>query len=96
MNIEPILHQLNSVKDFITRYAVLLFVFSVVGIFAFMTLNIAKYANLEPTSSQEDERLSTLKTVRLDEKSIEKIQSLQDQNINIESLFDNGRDNPFQ
>ena len=96
MKLDSITHQLSPIKDFIVRYAVLIFVFSVVGIFAFMTLGIAQYANLEPSESQKEEKLSTLKTVKLDEKSIEKIQSLQDQNINIESLFDNGRDNPFQ
>lgn len=96
MKLDSITHQLSPIKDFVVRYAVLIFVFSIVGIFAFMTMSIARYANLEPTDLQKDEKLSTLKTVKLDEKSIEKIQSLEDQNISIESLFDNGRDNPFQ
>jgi len=96
MKLEPYLQKLTGAKDFFVRYAVMIFVFTIVLLFGFMTFGIAKYANLEPTESQKDDKISSLRTVKLDEKSIEKIQSLKDQNISIESLFDNGRDNPFQ
>lgn len=81
---------------FIVRYAVVIFVVSVVGIFTYMTLSIARYANLDPTTSQEEDRKASVSAVKLDEKSVNKIKELQDQNISIESLFDNGRANPFQ
>lgn len=96
MKLDTILTKLAPVKDFIVRYAVIIFVLSIVAVFAYMTLNIAHFANLDPSASQIDERTSSLTAVKLDEKSITKIKQLQDQNINIESLFDNGRANPFQ
>ncbi len=96
MKLDAIITKLTPAKDFIVRYAVIIFVLSVVAIFAYMTLNIAHFANLDPTSNQLDEKTNSLTAVKLDEKSITKIKQLQDQNINIESLFDNGRANPFQ
>ena len=93
---QDITNQLTPIKTFITRYAVIIFVFSVVSVFAFLTLRIASYANMEPTTVQQDERMSSLTAVKLDENSINKIRQLQDRNINIESLFDNGRANPFE
>jgi len=96
MKLDSLIIKLLPVKTFIVRYAVVIFVVSVVGIFIYMTLSIARYANLEPTSSQAEDRKASLTAVRLDEKSITKIKELQDQNISIESLFDNGRANPFQ
>lgn len=96
MKLDAYFEKLVPIKNFFVRYAVIIFVLVIVTIFGAMTFMIARYANLDPTSSQGDERTSTVTTVRLDEKSVTKLQSLEDQNISIESLFDNGRDNPFQ
>lgn len=93
---QDITNQLLPIKTFVTRYAVIIFVFSVVSVFTFLTLQIANYANMEPTAAQQAERMSSLSSVKLDENSINKIRQLQDRNINIESLFDNGRANPFE
>lgn len=96
MKINDILTKLLPVKSFIVRYAVVIFVVSVVGIFIYMTLSISRYANLEPTDSQKEERKASMTTLKLDEASIAKIKLLEDQNISIETLFNNGRENPFQ
>lgn len=96
MKIDSITTKFIPVRNFIARYAVVIFVVSIVAVFAFMTLSIAHYANLEPTQDQTDEQKNSLTKLKLDEKSISKIKELQDQNISIESLFDNGRANPFQ
>jgi hypothetical protein len=96
MKLDFILNKLSTVKDFIARYAVILFIVFVALVFGFLTLRIANYSNHEPTEVQIEETLSSIKTVKLDEESIEKIEELQDRNINLESLFNNGRANPFE
>lgn len=96
MKLDIIIAKLSIVKDFIARFAVIVFILFVALVFGFLTLNIANYANHEPTEEQIEERLSSLRRVSLDEEAVQKIQELQDQNINLESLFDNGRDNPFE
>lgn len=96
MKLDSLSRQFSGLKDIFVKHALIIFVFFIVGLFGFMTFNIARFANQDPTESQKDETISAVKTVKLDEKSIQKIQSLQDQNISIESLFDNGRANPFQ
>ena len=96
MKLDTYIAKLTPLKNFISRYAVIIFVLSVVGVFMYMTLSIAHYANLDPTASEIDDRKATLTSVKLDEKSVTKITELEDQNISIESLFDNGRANPFQ
>jgi len=88
--------KLMPAKEFIARYAVILFIVGVVVIFSFMTLSIAHFSDLAPTQVQIDEKKLSVHVVKLDEKSINKITALQDQNINIQSLFDNGRANPFE
>lgn len=96
MNKENIIKSLQPVKLFFIRYAVVIFIIMVAGILGFMTLQISLYSNAEPTSDQIDEKKNSLKQVKLNDESVQKIQELEDKNINIESLFNNGRDNPFE
>ena len=96
MKLKNISEKLLKIKPFIARYAVIIFIVGVALVFIFLTLRIANYSDIEPTDDQIDERLSTLQTIKLNEEAVQKIQELQDHNINIESLFDNGRDNPFE
>ncbi len=96
IDIKTISSKLSIIKDFIARYAVIIFVVTVVTIAGFLTLQIAQLSNIEPTEGQQDEKLASIKSVRLDAASIEKIKQLEDQNISVESLFNNGRANPFE
>jgi hypothetical protein len=96
IDITALTSKFATIKDFIVRYALIIFIIGVVGILGFMTLTISHFSNLEPTDDQIDEKKSSLKAVRLDEKSIAKLVQLEDRGINIESLFNNGRTNPFE
>lgn len=96
MNLESLTPKLISVKDYISKHAVILFILLVVGVFGFMVVRIYLLSSAEPTSSQVDEKMSTYRIVKLDTKIVELFRSLEDRNISVESLFDNGRTNPFE
>jgi hypothetical protein len=96
MKLNNITAKLTIAKDFASRYIVIIFVICVALIFGFLTLKIANYSNDEPTDDQIEERLGALQTVRLNDDAVQKIKELQDQNISLDSLFNNGRDNPFE
>lgn len=91
-----IIKRFAPLKEKALRYRVVLFVFLVGLIYGFILYRINVYANVEPAKSTLDERLLEVKRVKIDEEAINKIEDLQDRNVNIESLFDNGRANPFQ
>jgi hypothetical protein len=96
MKINDVIAKLVVAKDWIARYAVIIFIVCVGLVFSFLTLRIASYSNQEPSDDQIEERLSTAQTVKLNNEAVQKIQELQDRNISLESLFDNGRNNPFE
>jgi Tfp pilus assembly protein PilO len=96
MNLDTLTSKLSPIKIIVSKHAVIIFVLSTVTIFGYMTFTISKLANLDPTDTQIDERKASLKQIKLNDNAIEKIESLEDQNINIESLFNNGRANPFE
>jgi hypothetical protein len=96
MNINNILAKLAPLKNFIIKNSVIIFIVMVGAIFGFITLRIASYSNIEPSYDQVDERKSSLRAVKLDDSAVQKIELLEDRNISIESLFNNGRANPFE
>lgn len=96
INKSEILVKLTPIKNYFVRYSVLIFMLFVVGILSFMTLRIAHFSNLDPSEQQIDEKKTSLKIIKLDDAAVSKLKELQDKNISIESLFDNGRENPFE
>jgi hypothetical protein len=98
MNIEKetIINRLNVVRDFLSTHAIVIFIIFVVIILAYLSSLIAIYASAKPDADAIVERKKALSSVKLDEESIAKLNQLQDKGINIRTLFDNGRTNPFE
>lgn len=78
------------------RYAVIIFVVVFSALSGFLVMRIGELSRAEPEQAQIDLRLEEVKRTKLDEDTISKLRVLQDKNISIESLFDNGRTNPFE
>jgi len=98
MNIRELLSsdKISSVKLFLKRYLVFVFTGFVLITMATMILTIRHYSNSEPSEQQIDDKKASLKAFKLNDEAVKKIQLLQDKNISIESLFNNGRANPFE
>lgn len=87
--IKPVLAWLKRHRTFIGILAVLL-------IYGWLVFQINTMTRREPTQDAIDEKLQTIKRPRIDQKTIDKIQSLQDTNVDVQTLFKSARDNPFQ
>lgn len=96
MNTEIITKRLTAAKDFVSLHAVTISIVLLVSVFGFMVARIYQLSSAEPTQAQIDEKLVGIKALKLDESTVSIIKSLEDRNISIESLFNNGRTNPFE
>lgn len=79
------------------RFAPTLSIIGVVAVYVFLVLQISQasqeVASDDATKVQTD---ATIKRLRIDEEAIGKIQQLEDQNVGVQSLFKDARENPFQ
>ena len=80
---------------FIKRYVVFVFAMAMLVIFGFFVLRINQLSRLEPTDDAVTEKLQTVQRPKIDPAVLTKIEQLQDQNIQVQSLFDQARSNPF-
>lgn len=81
---------------YLQRYASFLFIIGVLLIYTFLVLRINALANVSPTDEAIAEKANTVKRLKLDQTSIDKIEQLEDQNVGVQSIFDKARTNPFQ
>lgn len=82
---------LNKLK----KYSGFIIVLLILAAFAFIIVRIRYYANIEPTQAEIDTKLQDLKRVQINQEAIDKIEKLQSTNVDVKSLFENARDNPF-
>lgn len=77
-------------------HAKVIFILTIISLSGFLIFEINRLTAKEPTSEQISEQLETIKRLKIDQDTIDKIEQLEDQNIAVQSLFQAARDNPFQ
>lgn len=78
----------------LSRYRVILFVVFVAGIYGFISYKIITLSNPVTDSSSVDTQVTSL-TPHIDVKVVDQLESLQDNSVNVKSLFEKARQNPF-
>lgn len=79
----------------LNRFLVPIFVCLVLGVIGFLVYKINQFSNLDPEPEQVAQEQNVIKRIKIDQATIDKIQSLEQRNIAVKSLFKDARDNPF-
>lgn len=77
------------------RYKVIFLMIVLLLIFGLLVINIGRYSTRDPSQSEIDERIKTVQVPKIDQEAVSKILELEDQNIEVKSLFEDARNNPF-
>lgn len=96
LEVNQLVPALKSTFSKLRRYSTFIFIMSILLIYGFLIVRISVLSQAEPTESAIQEQTNTLKRLKIDQSSIEKIEQLEDQNVGVQSLFETARDNPFQ
>lgn len=86
--IQPILQKIN-------RFRVLLFALTFLGLYGFLTYRINQLTLQEPSQQAITDKLQSAKRITVDKESIKKLQELEEQNVKVQSLLNQARNNPF-
>jgi hypothetical protein len=80
----------------VVRYKVLLFAVVVAGVYGYVIVQINSLNSETPSDEQIAAQADPIRSANIDPKTIEQLKSLRDNSVNVQSLFDFARDNPFQ
>lgn len=78
------------------KYTLFICILGALGIYVFLVWQIRHIATLEPTSADVINKVSELNTPKLDQDAVDRILQLEGENIEIKTLFNEARQNPFQ
>lgn len=95
MNINSIITRIQPVAAYIKRYRVIMFALFFLAMYTYLIVQINTLAQSEPDPAVVAENINTVKRLKVDQSSINKILELEEQNIEVKSLFQDARDNPF-
>lgn len=86
--------QLSALVKKLVRLAPLGFFVIVAALFAFLLLRINSLSNIQPNESEMSSEVTKL-TPHIDQKSVAQLKSLEDNSVNVQTLFSQARNNPF-
>jgi hypothetical protein len=75
-------------------FRVPLFLLLVALVYGFVIFRISALQNAQPSLSSTDSKLQA--STNIDQATISKIKQLQDNSVNVQALFNQARQNPFQ
>ncbi len=95
LDLKELVNKIVAFGQKLRRYAVVLFVITLVGIYGFLIYQVTSLTSAEPTDDQVTEKLQTVKRPKIDQAAVDKLNQLEGQNVEVNSLFQNARNNPF-
>lgn len=95
LNIKTILEKFVTIFMSIAGHIKIVFAVILVMVYGFLVLRIGLLSRAEPNIDAVDEALLEIKRPRIDKDAVAKIYELRDQNIQVQTLFQQARENPF-
>jgi hypothetical protein len=95
LSIDEILTKAKPFILLIKKYASFLFILIFLMIYVYLVQRIGYLIQQEPSQSAIDSKAKPVNQLKVDQDAVRKITDLESQNIEIKSLFDQARDNPF-
>lgn len=96
IDLKTITTKLAGFAEKLRTYSVMVFIVVLVSIYSFLVFRINMLNGQEPSEDAVTEKLQTVKRPKIDQSAVDKIQQLQDNSVEVQTLFQQARDNPFQ
>ncbi|HCM51911.1 TPA: hypothetical protein DIS56_02140 [Candidatus Saccharibacteria bacterium] len=96
INLGSLKSQLDKLKPFFSKHGSFMAILFVLLIYLFIVWRISALAAAEPEIEAIDAALTSSAVPKIDSKAIEQIQQLEQNSPQVQALFNQARNNPFQ
>jgi hypothetical protein len=96
LNIKDLQDKLGVWLKQVRQYLPLIFIVGLLSLYGFLVFRINSVSSAEPSDDAVAEKLKTVQRPKIDQATIDKLQQLQDNSSEVQTLFQAARDNPFQ
>ena len=87
---------LGVVLQKLQRYSLLVFLVFIAVLYGILIMQINSLSNTQPSSLDVNNQIKAAQLPHIDQSVVKQLQSLQDNSVNVQTLFNEARSNPFQ
>jgi hypothetical protein len=91
-----LIERLRSVGQRLAGYRVIAFILAVALLYAVMILRINTLDTAAPSETAITAQSQSVASAHIDKSAANQLEALQNNNVNVQTLFDQARTNPFQ
>jgi hypothetical protein len=96
VDINTDIEKLVSWLKVIRRYSVVIFLVFIVALYGFLMLRISSLSSGQPSQEAVSSQVQAAQIPHIDQSIVNQLQTLQDNSVNVQALFNQARSNPFQ
>lgn len=96
IDLKKLAPKISGVLKKLRPYSLFICIILVLGIYLFIVIKIRQLANQQPSTTDVTNKLVELQTPKLDQDAVDSILQLEEESIEIRTLFNEARQNPFQ
>lgn len=86
----------SSVPRKLRRYSLIMFLVLVGCVYGFILWRANSLNSVQPSADAVSSQVKAARLPHIDQSVVNQLQSLQDNSVNVQALFDQERNNPFQ
>ena len=94
--LQEIVTKLIADSEKLRRYSLVLFIIFVGLVYRFLVLRINTLSSQKPTEEAINKQVKAAKIPRIDKSVVKQLESLEDNSVDVQTLFNQARSNPFQ
>ena len=95
MNTQSLRNRLQQTLQPVLRMRLMLFILLLLALYGFIAWRISTLAAAEPDAAAVASKSSSTSKPNVDPTIVEKVEKLEDSSVNVQSLFNDARKNPF-
>lgn len=95
LSVDSIIKRVQPAITFLHRYMAFVCVVVFLGIYVYLVQHIGHLIQDEPSQSAIDSTLKPVNRLKIDQNAMQQITDLESQNIEVQALFEQARQNPF-
>jgi len=95
-DLSVLIDKLSSQLNLLRRYSFVIFLVFVAALYSFVLLRINSLSSAQPSAAAVSSQVKAAAVPHIDQSVVNQLQSLQDNSVSVQALFNQARSDPFQ
>jgi hypothetical protein len=96
ISLDTVLDKVVEQSKIVRKYSIAIFIVFIGILYGFLLFQISSLSNAQPTSEAVSGQVKAAQIPHINQSVVNQLQTLQNNSVNVQALFNQARNNPFQ